>query len=68
MMDWRDNVIQFLSKYNDDFFSAEWLANHFNTTVDVMKNFLDTLESLDMVYHRDININLEKQWFYRCID
>lgn len=68
MKDWRDNVIQFLSKHDNDFFSAEWLANYFNTTIDVMSDFLDELESVDIVYHRDININLETQWLYKCID
>lgn len=67
MKDWRDNVIDFLNKNDDDFFSAEWLANRFDTTVDVMRDFLDELESLDIVYHQDININLEKYWFYKYI-
>lgn len=68
MKDWRDNVIQFLNKHGDDFFSAEWLANYFNTTISVMSDFLDELESLDIVYHRDININLEKYWLYRYVE
>ena len=68
MKDWRNNVINFLNKNDDDFFSAEWLANRFNTTIDVMRDFLDELESLDIVYHQDININLEKCWFYKYID
>lgn len=68
MKDWRDSVIEFLRKNDDDFFSAEWLANHFNTTIDVMSDFLDELESVDIIYHQGININLEKQWLYKYID
>lgn len=68
MKDWRDNVIQFLNKHDDNFFLAEWLANYFNTTISVMSDFLDELEALDIVYHRDININLEKYWLYRRIE
>lgn len=68
MKDWRDNVIEFLRKNDDDFFSAEWLANHFNTTIDVMSDFLDELESVDIIYHQGISINLEKQWLYKYID
>lgn len=68
MKDWRDNVIEFLNRNDDSFFSAEWLASNFNITIDVMNDFLDELESLDIVYHRDIYINLEKKWLYKYVD
>ena len=68
MKDWHDNVIEFLNRNDDSFFSAEWLASNFNITIDIMNDFLDELESLDIVYHRRIYINLENKWLYKCVD
>lgn len=44
MKDWRDNVIEFLRKNDDNYFTIEWLSNYFNTTVDVMTDFIEQLE------------------------
>lgn len=65
MKDWRDNVIEFLRKNDDDFFSAEWLANHFNTTIDVMKDLMEQLGGLDIIHHISLYINLNCYRLYK---
>lgn len=65
MKDWRDNVIEFLRKNDDDYFTAEWLSNHFNTTVDVMADFMEQLEELDIIHHINLYINLNCCQLYK---
>lgn len=65
MKDWRDNVIEFLRKNDDDYFTIEWLSNYFNTTVDVMTDFIEQLEELDIIHHNSLYINLNRYCLYR---
>jgi hypothetical protein len=65
MKDWRDDVIEFLRKNDENYFTVEWLSNHFNTTVDVMADFVEQLEELDIIYHIGLYVNLEHYWLYK---
>jgi hypothetical protein len=65
MKDWRDDVIEFLRKNDDDYFTVEWLSNHFNTTVDVMADFMEQLGGLDIIHHISLYINLERYCLYK---
>ena len=55
MKDWRDNVIEFLRKNDDDYFTAEWLSNH----------FMEQLEELDIIHHINLYINLNCCQLYK---
>lgn len=65
MKDWRDDVIEFLRKNDDDYFTVEWLSNHFNTTVDVMADFMEQLEGLDIIHYISLYINLNRYLLYK---
>lgn len=65
MKDWRDNVIDLLAKNDDCYFSVEWLANNFDTTIEVMSDFIEHLEELEMIHYINIYINLEKVHLYQ---
>ena len=65
MKDWRDNVIDYLKKNDDDYYTIEWLSNFFGTTIEAMEEFFDLVESVEIITRRDININEEKLWIYR---
>jgi hypothetical protein len=65
MKDWRDDVIEFLRKNDDDYFTVEWLSNHFNTTVDVMADFMEQLGGLDIIHHIGLYVNLDHYWLYK---
>lgn len=65
MKDWRDNVIEFLRKNDDNYFTIEWLSNYFNTTVDVMIDFIEQLEELDIIHHISLYINLNRYCLYK---
>lgn len=67
MKDWRDNVLDFLRKYEDEYFTIEWLSNHFNTTVDTMADLIEQCEELGMVRDIDLYINLERLRLYKFI-
>ena len=65
MKDWRDNVINLLAKNDDCYFSVEWLAEKFNTTIETMGDFIEQLEGLEMIHYINIYINLEKFHLYQ---
>lgn len=65
MKDWRDNVIDFLRKNDDSYFTVEWLSNHFNTTVDTMADFMEQLGGLDIIHHISLYINSNRYLLYK---
>ena len=65
MKDWRYNVIDLLKRNDDCYFSVEWLANNFDTTIEVMSDFIEHLEELEMIHYINIYINLEKFHLYQ---
>ena len=67
MKDWRDSVIEFLRKYEDEYFTIDWLSNHFNTTIDVMNDLIEQFEELGMVTHIKLYINSERLYLYKFI-
>ena len=68
MKDWKDNVIDFLKKNDDNYFTIEWLSYYFNKNVEEIEEFFDLAESLEIITHRDIYINKEKFWIYKYND
>lgn len=65
MKDWRDSVIEFLRKNDDDYFTVEWLSNHFNTTVDVMGDLMEQLAGLDIIHYISLYIDLNRYRLYK---
>jgi hypothetical protein len=65
MEDWRYNVIDLLKRNDDCYFSVEWLANNFDTTIEVMSDFIEHLEELEMIHYINIYINLKKVHLYQ---
>lgn len=65
MKDWKDDIIDFMNKNDDTYFTAEWLSNHFNKTKIEIEDLIDTLESLEMIYRERLYINLENCVVYR---
>lgn len=65
MKDWRDDVTKFLRENDNDYFTVEWLSNHFNTTIEAMADLMEQLAGLDIIHHIDLYINLKHCWLYQ---
>lgn len=65
MKDWHDDVIEFLRKNDDDYFTVEWLSNHFNTTVDTMADLIEQLAELEIIHYISLYINLNRYRLYK---
>lgn len=65
MKDWKDDIIDFMNKNDDNYFTVEWLSNHFNKSKIEIEDLIDTLESLGMIYRQRLYINLENCVIYR---
>ena len=65
MKDWKDDIIDFMNKNDDNYFTVEWLSNYFNKSKNEIEDLIDTLESLEMIYRQRLYINLKNCVVYR---